>query len=218
LSKPQFIVRIADLERGKKQYEWELPLPWLRHAFEGTEATLEAPGSLAFEASITSRQVLIRGKAQASVTVPCARTLDPVPLDLMADIFLVFRPAATTHDGNRAATGSVAKKTSHATEPQKAATAPKGKRAHRPDGELSEDDAAEDLYKGDHIELDEPVREFLLLELPMKPIRSDLRYSERPAIPPTPETPVGSESSMTVDPRLRPLAEIASRLRNTTKE
>jgi uncharacterized metal-binding protein YceD (DUF177 family) len=218
LSQPLIIVRIADLERGKKHYDWELPVPWLRHAFEGTEATIEAPGSFTFDASITSRQVIIRGKAQTKVTVPCARTLDPVPLDLAAEVFLVLRPAATAHDSGRANAGSATKKTSRPTEPAKAASVPKARQSRRPDAELSEDEAAEDVYQGDHVELDESVREFLLLELPMMPLRSDLRSEERPAIPPTPETALGSESSPTVDPRLKPLAEIASRLSKTTKE
>ena len=218
MSQPLFIVRLADLERGKKQYDWELPLPWLHHTFEGTEATVEAPGTLVFEASVTSRQVLIRGSARAKVTMPCARTLDPVPLDLLAEVVLVLRPAAAAHEGNRATAGSVTKKTNRDAEPHKAAAPPKGRQARRPEAELSEDEAAADVYQGDHIELDNLVREFLLLELPMMPLRSDLRSSERPAIPPTPEAAGGSESSPTVDPRLKPLAEIASRLRNTTKE
>jgi len=218
LSKALFIVRTADLERGKKHYDWELPLAWLQRAFEGTDATIAGPGSLAFDASITSRQVVIRGTAQARVTVPCSRTLDPIDLDLSAEVFLVLRPAAAVHDDSRMSVGSRTKKTSGTEAATKAAPAPKKVQTSRPEVELSEDDAAEDTYRGDHIELDELVREFLVLELPMKPLRSDLRSAERPAIPPTLETSGGSESSPAIDPRLRPLAEIASRLRKTTKE
>jgi uncharacterized protein len=218
LPQPQFIVRLADLERGKTHYEWDLSLVWLRDTFDGSEASVDAPGKLTFEASLSSQRVIIRGRAEAKVTMPCARTLDPVPLDLSAEIYLVLGPAATTHDTVRPPVGSVAKRTSRPEPPPKAAGAPKRRQTRRPDFELSEDDAAEDTYQGDHIELDAFVREFLLLELPMMPLRSDLRSEERPAIPPAPETAIGSDSPPRVDPRLRPLAEIASRLRKTTKE
>jgi uncharacterized protein len=218
LPQPLLILRLADLERGKKHYEWELPLPWLRHTFAGTEASVDGPGMLIFEASETSRQVIVRGRAEAKVTMPCARTLDPVQLDLSAEVFLVLRPAAATHATAQATVGSAAKRTNRVDGSPKAAAAPKQRPSRRPESQLSEDEAAEDTYQGDHIELDDLVREFLLLELPMMPLRSDLRSEERPAIPPALETASGSESSPTVDPRLRPLAELASRLRKTTKE
>jgi uncharacterized protein len=218
LPQPQFIVRLGDLERGKTRYEWDLSLDWLRNTFDGTEATVDGPGKLAFEASLTSRRVIIRGQAKAKVTMPCARTLDPVPLDLSAEIYLVLSPAATPHVTARPPVGSAAERTNRSDAAPQAAAVPKRRQARRPEFELSEDDAADDTYQGDHIELDGFVREFLLLELPMMPLRSDLRSEERPAIPPAPETAIGSESSPRVDPRLRPLAEIASRLRKTTKE
>lgn len=167
---------------------------------------------------MTSRQVLIRGRAQAAVSMPCARTLEPVPFDLEAEIFLIFRPAAATHGTTKTPPGSGTKRAPRPNQVASPVAAPKKKTIHRPESELSEDDAAEDVYHGDHIELDDIVREFLLLELPMMPLRSDLRLEERPAIPPTPETPMGGAATPTVDPRLRPLAEIASRLRKTTKE
>jgi uncharacterized metal-binding protein YceD (DUF177 family) len=84
--------------------------------------------------------------------------------------------------------------------------------------ELTEDDAAEDTYTGDQVVLDEFVREFLVLELPMMPVRSDLRSEARPAIPAAPDPSDDSDSCHGVDPRLRPLAEIASRLSKKTKE
>lgn len=205
MTQPAFTVRLADLERGKTHYDWELPLEWLRSAFEGTDAQVSQPGTLVFEASLTSRQVLIRGRASADVTMPCARTLDPIPVSLSAEVFLLLRPApaATEHASH---TGSLTKKPSKLAPTPSAAQAPKQKPTKRPESELSEQDAAEDVYYGDAVELDGFVREFLLLELPMMPLRSDLRSEERPAIPPTPET------SEKVDPRLQPLAEIARRL------
>lgn len=200
-----FTMRLADIERGKRHYEWELPVEWLRQVFEGTDAAVSRVGTLQCTVSETSRQVLVRGSAQACVTMPCARTLDPVPLDLSAEVFLLLHPApvaATT------STGSTAKRAAAVTP----STSGAPRTAKRPDSELTEEDAAEDVYYGDTVELDAFVRDFLLLELPMMPLRSDLRSEERPAIPPTPESAEGTPHSQTVDPRLQPLAEIANRL------
>ena len=218
MQRPFFTVRLADLERGKKHYELELPLAWLRDTFEGTEATVESAGTLVFDASVTARQVLVRGLARARVTMPCARTLDPVTIDLSAEVYLVLRPAATVRVAHQTPAGSAAKRTSPPAPAPRAAEAAKRRPAQRPESELSEDEAAEDVYESDPIDLDGYIREFLLLELPLMPLRSDLRFEERPAIPPTPEATQGGESPPTVDPRLQPLAEIASRFRKTTKE
>lgn len=167
---------------------------------------MASSGKLVFDASLTSRQVLIRGRATADVTMPCARTLDPVPVALAAEVFLLLRPAPGTAPEAVPRTGSSTKRASRIDPNSLPAPAAKQKAAKRPESELSEEDAAEDVYHGDTIQLDGFIREFLLLELPMMPLRSDLRSEERPAIPPTPEAPEK------VDPRLQPLAEIARRL------
>ena len=91
------------------------------------------------------------------------------------------------------------------------------KMVQRPETELTLEDAAEDFYHGEQIDLDELVREFLILELPMMPLRSDLRFEGMPAISATPGATVSDDADF-IDPRLRPLAEIARRLKNPTKE
>jgi uncharacterized metal-binding protein YceD (DUF177 family) len=58
--------------------------------------------------------------------------------------------------------------------------------------------------------LDSFVREFLLLELPMSVTRSDLPRADDPATAPPSGGPDEAEH---IDPRLAPLAAIASRLR-----
>jgi uncharacterized protein len=218
LSESLLTIRLADLERGKTHYEWELPLLWLRRVFDGTEATVDTSGKLAIDASVTSRQVVVKGHAVANVTMPCARTLDPVSIDLSAEVSLVLRPAATSPEMHATTVGSATKRNSSSNPAKKAAELPKRKPAHWPERELPEDEAAEDVYQGELIELDGFVREFLLLELPLMPLRSDLRFEERPAIPRSPEVANGAANPPPLDPRLRPLAEIASRLKKTTKE
>jgi hypothetical protein len=82
---------------------------------------------------------------------------------------------------------------------------------------LSEETAGQDTYDGHEIALDGFVREFLLLELPMFPRRSDLPTDGSAANPPLPAgSQAGGEKPL--DPRLSPLAELKSRLEQKIKK
>jgi uncharacterized protein len=214
-------IRLVDLDRGKGDFDWELPVEWLTSAFEGTDAIPTATGRVKIAASKDGTQVILHGRASAEVTMPCARTLEPVPIRLDTEIILVLHPDPTAASANRSHGGRSAKRTSAALGSSKtgfAVETPKSKKlSQRPETELTLEDAAEDFYRGEQIDLDELVREFLILELPMMPLRSDLRIEERPAISATPGTTHGDDAEH-IDPRLRPLAEIASRLKKPTKE
>ena len=76
------------------------------------------------------------------------------------------------------------------------------------EAELSDGEAGRDTFSGDLVVLDDFVREFILLELPAYPRRSDLPSPGDAASAPAPE-PAGIAA---IDPRLRPLADIAQRL------
>ena len=78
----------------------------------------------------------------------------------------------------------------------------------------SEEAADDDTHDGERVLLDPLLREFLVLELPMVPLREDLRSEATPAIEARP-VPAGNgqEARAEVDPRLAPLAAIARRLR-----
>jgi uncharacterized metal-binding protein YceD (DUF177 family) len=82
---------------------------------------------------------------------------------------------------------------------------------------LSDEDAGKDTYDGHEVVLDDFVREFVILELPMFPRRSDLPIDQTAANPPL---PAGSQpgGDKPLDPRLSPLAELKSRLEKIKKE
>lgn len=187
---------------------WAIPEGWLRAALIDTHATPRGDGNLELELSKNGREVMVRGRARVSVDIPCVITLDPLPFELEPEIFLLLAPSAAaiaaarparTRGGNGAA---VARS--------------KAGSGWSDDAELSPTTAAQDTYDGEKIVLDDFLREFILLELPMYPRRSDLPSAETPAIAaPT----VGQEPNPApVDPRLLPLAAIASRLRDQKKE
>jgi uncharacterized metal-binding protein YceD (DUF177 family) len=219
-----FSVPLADLDYGERDIDDEIPREWLRRALEGSEATpREQPGRLTVTVSKSGREVMVRGKARAYVTMPCARTLDPVDFDLTADIFLLLgppsgpaarpaRPAGKPSVGaKRPAKGASVPSASNS---KKAKGGPRDRRKRDEDAALAEEEAARDTYEGDRVNLDPFVREFLLLELPMVPLREDLRSEESPAIErPLEPAPEGRQAQEAIDPRLAPLADIANRLR-----
>ena len=195
---PHFVVPLTDLERGPKQVRWEIDARWLRWAFEATDATPCAePGELNVELTKNGREVMVRGEAKATVNMPCARTLDPVAVALSAEIFLMLAPSAPAEPPRR----------------RKAPRADARRRA--PAWEttpvLSENEAARDTFQGEQITLDDFVREFLLLELPMVVMRPDLPADTDGAYG-LPPPDLGTERP--IDPRLLPLIAIKSRLSN----
>lgn len=78
------------------------------------------------------------------------------------------------------------------------------------DPELGPMDAAQDSFEGEQIVLDQFLREFILLELPMFPVRQDLPSLPVEARASAPEPPL--------DPRLAPLAELKDRLAQKQKQ
>lgn len=203
-----FSIPLADLEYGDREIDEAIPIDWLAKALEGTEATVRgSPGHLTLTVSKNGRDVMVRGKARAEVTMPCARTLDPVNFDLSSDVFLMLSPAPA---------GPIRAKESGKKGAAKEGARPERKKrqAREEDPVLDEVETARDTYQGDRVVLDPFVREFLLLELPMVPLREDLRSEATPAIE---RPPVSADearpASEAIDPRLAPLAAIASRLR-----
>jgi uncharacterized metal-binding protein YceD (DUF177 family) len=212
VSKPVFVVPVADLERGPRTVTFTLDEAWLREALEGTDATPRRAGSATVELSKSGKDVLVRGRVEAALSMPCVVTLDPLDIDVNPEIFLMLAPGAseTVAKGSKKARRGGAQEGS--TEGRSAAPRKRAaKEDLEEDEELDAHAAARDTFEGSQIELDPFFREFLVLELPMFPRRSDLPSSEGPAIGPPSAASVGQEPA--IDPRLQPLAALRSRLR-----
>ena len=200
MHRPQFSVPVRDLERADQHRQFELSPEWLDAALAESEARSDGtPGSFEVRLKKNGREVLVKGVARASVTVPCARTLEPVPVKLETEILLLLTPRATA--------------------PADAGGTKRSRRARSEEAEaaeevLSAELAARDEYVGDSIELDGFVREHLLLELPLFPVRSDLPFEATPATDPRPD----EAEEAAVDPRLAPLAALARQLARTREE
>ncbi len=213
VTKPVFIVPLADLERGPRSLTFTLDEAWLRDVFEGTDATPLRPGKATVDLSKSGKDILVRGHAEATVRMPCVVTLDPLDIELSPEIFLMLAPATpvNTKSGKKSRPEPGAP---GAGEPRGAATRRRAAKEEDDDGELLDDRAAaRDTFEGSQIELDSFFREFLVLELPMFPRRSDLPSSEGPAIgPPSAEA---DEPEPVLDPRLQPLAALRGRMRES---
>jgi uncharacterized protein len=200
MHRAQFSVSIRDLERSDQRRQYELSPEWLDDALAQSEARSDgSSGSFEVHLHKNGREVLVKGTARARVTMPCARTLEPVPVNLEAEILLLLSPRA----------------------PSSPAGAPAQRRGRRPreendatDEQLSAELAARDEYEGDDVELDSFVREHLLLELPLFPVKSDLPFEPAAATDPRPD----EAEEETVDPRLAPLAALARQLQRTREE
>jgi uncharacterized protein len=203
-----FSVPIRDLERSDQRRTWEIPPQWLDWALQDSEARSDGtPGTLELYLKKQGREVLVKGHARATVTMPCARTLEPVPVGLDAEVLLLLTqraqsPADAAKTGRRQRKSPVEGATGHA------ASAGDDVGAEQ----LSAEQAARDEYSGETVELDAFIREHLLLELPLFPVRSDLPFDSNAATNTPPD-----ESGAAPDPRLAPLAALASQLQQTGK-
>ncbi len=193
-----FNVAVADVERSEQHRTWDVPIEWLSTALAGTEASpTDRTGRLTASVMKNGRQFLVRGKIAVQIQMPCARTLDPAIYDLSSELFLMLNREVSDEHGPRRA---------------------KHRRAPKENDEadvLTEEDAAHDTFLGDIIHLDDFVREQVLLELPMVPLRSDLRLDPSPAIGAPPES---SADGWAVDPRLAPLKQLADKMRAASGE
>ncbi|MEN9580256.1 MAG: hypothetical protein RJA70_3265 [Pseudomonadota bacterium] len=174
-----------------------MPVEWLTTAFEGTDATpTDKPGQLTATLFKNGGQFLVQGKIHVQLTLPCARTLDPVTYELQPELFLALTQIQPARPGSR--------------RPAPTPTL----REEATDAALTDEDAAFDTFEGDRIVLDAFVREQILLDLPMFPLRSDLRSAAPTVIHSPPES---AAKVAEIDPRLKPLQALAEKLKTEKK-
>jgi uncharacterized protein len=222
VSNSAFVVPLADLERGPKSVQWTISTDWLRQALAGTDATPNRAGELEVELTKSGRDVVVRGRVRAEVTMPCSRTLDPVQIPIDAELFLMLAQADPPATAQRPRGRRRAEREATPGKRGGPGAAKRGKGGWEADPTLTETDAARDTFVGEQVALDPFVREFILLELPMFPLRSDLPSDApaaiAPASPSLENAPNGGDGPgaqpRRIDPRLAPLAEIKARLKS----
>jgi uncharacterized metal-binding protein YceD (DUF177 family) len=226
VTKPTFYASLHELEDGPKELSGAIPDDWLRSILTDTdvEPTGTNDGRLDLVLTKNGLDVLVQGRLSVNVTVPCARTLDPAVYQVRPEVFLLLVPSAKrlaslAEERPRHKRSKVRGDTTKTTAPAK--TGGKSAAGWENDPVLSDQDAAQDTYSGDQIVLDHFLREFILLEVPMIPLREDLRgtpFEANPPLPGTdgnrstaPATPSGS-ADKPLDPRFSALAELKAQL------
>jgi uncharacterized metal-binding protein YceD (DUF177 family) len=229
MSRPELVIPVADLEQGPKHAEFVLSEAWLRRALQDTDATVIGPGALSVTLTKNGASVLVRGQVTVDLTLPCVVTLDPVPVPVRTEIVLMLTQkggGSTQHDGHVARRRARPEKAVVAGSPEKA-TPDRPARSKNPakaEGKwdetpiLDDETAGQDTFDGHEIVLDDFVREFVILELPMFPRRSDLPTGPTAANPPLPADSQQPGGDKPLDPRLSPLAELKSRLEQKIKK
>jgi uncharacterized metal-binding protein YceD (DUF177 family) len=194
------------------------------------DASVTGPGKLDVTLSKNGADVLVRGMVHADLTMPCVVTLDPVPVPVRTEILLMLSPkSGAAAEGREPGTGGRRRATRPSKEkaaeaaiagPERAGRAKKPAKAEGHWDEtpvLDDETAGRDTFDGHEVVLDDFAREFLILELPMFPRRSDLPTDSPPANPPLPaDSQEGGDKPL--DPRLSPLAELKSRLEQKIKK
>jgi uncharacterized protein len=198
VQQPHFSVPVRDLERSDQHRSWEVPAAWLDSALADSDARSDgSAGRLELYLKKSAGEVLVKGSVKANVVMPCARTLEPVNVALDAPILLLLERRAP-------APGARPERN-----PRPDSAAPRKGKPDPAEAELSAEDAARDYYEGETVVLDDFVREHLLLELPLFPVRSDLPLDQPGAtdsLPQAEDTP----DEERIDPRLAPLAALRS--------
>lgn len=186
------VIPVQHLDTHGKDYVFALDQAWLDHALEGTGVRGDAgeghQGEVSVHAQRNGHEILVHGKAHARLITECGRCLKDLPLDVSCDLAALYAPSTEA--------------------------------AHAPaaDEELEDIDPEEpdrEFYSGDHVVIDDLVRDHLLLEIPMQP-RCDLGWScPNLDVPEEMRGAEGVHSKSTgeehIDPRLKPLMKLAKR-------
>lgn len=211
-----FTVALKDLDDGPRTLDSAIPLEWLRAALAGTEASAaDRPGRVNLVVSKSGQEVLVRGTVEVAVVVPCARTLAPMELQLSPDVLLLLHRADAPPPRSHGAHKRHRPADRSGRDEHRSRHGGRGGWAETP--ELSESDAAQDHFEGERVVLDSFLREFILLELPMFPVRQDLPSLPVEARASAPASGSRADSSAAdaaprIDPRLAPLVELRDRL------
>lgn len=192
---PALAIPIHDLDDSGKDFVFALDEAWFVRTFgaEGAGAdgvrgdTSQGEGSVAVHAQRNGREILVHGQAHARLIAQCGRCLGEVPVDVTCDLAALYAPAES--NSRRAATDDE-------------------------DLDIDPDAPDREFYTGEQVVIDDLVRDYLLLELPMQP-RCEGGCELPGAGSSTTDRKTAKDPSRfgedAIDPRLMPLKKLAQR-------
>ena len=210
---PSFLLDLQDLDAAGKSLQQPIPVAWMQKAFDGLQGEVDASdkeGRVDVRYSRSGTDLIIHGRVQAEVQVPCSRCLQAVRLPIDTELSLLLVPASSAKAGfarGKQGGPGAKKKKPAATDASKAVKKEKPAKTRPARGEADEyeiqpGDADFDVYEGDKVALDPFMREALLLEVPPFVLCSE---DCRGIAPPPPSGEDTDQEASSIDPRLAPL-------------
>lgn len=179
----EFVLKVQDIDDRGKDYSFPLTGEWLESALSETPLRRDpeaGEGLFQLHAQRNGQEILVRGRLETDLLVECSRCLGDAPLHVQAPVTALLSPGADDHED---VAGDI---------------------------ELEAEDLDRARFVGNEVELDELVREHLLLELPMQPLcRAECAGIQIPEHV-RPREPDFSGSGR--DPRLAPLEKLRDKL------
>jgi uncharacterized metal-binding protein YceD (DUF177 family) len=184
------VIPIHQLDSQGKDYVFVLDQAWLDRNLQETEVRGDATqgnGSVEVHAQRNGSEILVHGKASARLVTECGRCLSPLPLTVTCDLAALYAPQA----------GSVRKVVDD-----------------DEDADIDPDAPDREFYTGDEVRIDDLVRDYLLLELPMQPRCEEGSDCANRGLPSSSRGKEGAGKSDSsgegrIDPRLMPLMKLA---------
>lgn len=178
MAKPLLIFPAHDIRTEGLAFDRALPTKWLKRALESVEAApREEPAPrVAGRLSRSGQDIVVRGRVEVTLALPCARCLSPAETAILGDLSLLLQPKLRADARSR---GAAAKESD--------------------EYEFSPGEADLDVYDGETVVLDDFVREAILLEVPTFPLCREDCPGLRAM---TPEV----SRAEAFDPRLAPLS------------
>ncbi|MBI4953165.1 MAG: DUF177 domain-containing protein [Myxococcales bacterium] len=235
---PLLAIHAVDVTLEGLAFDAPLPGDWLDRALgEGATADVRAPraarqdgvavpGRVTARLSSSGKDIVVRGRVEARLEVPCVRCLEPTLVPVDAELSLLLQPV-TRRDGaprggepgrdrpsgrgRERPSGRGRERAGVPGRDRPSSRSSAARRAHAVDAdeyEFASEEAEVDRYDGETVVLDDFVRECLLLEIPTFPLCSE----SCPGIASAPLLAATPVSDHQVDPRLAPLGALRDRL------
>jgi uncharacterized metal-binding protein YceD (DUF177 family) len=182
-------IPLHDLDTQGKDFVFALDASWLNQALAGTGVAGDGSaevGAVQVHAQRNGTEILVHGSARARLVAECVRCLKGLPVDVSCELAALYAPR----------TG-----------------APGEDEDTDEDLDVDPDEPDREFYTGDQLVIDELVRDYLLLELPMQP-RCELGWQcPNLDVPEHMRAPDGISNSKGFgergpDPRLAPLQKL----------
>jgi uncharacterized protein len=187
------LIPIHDLDSQGKDFVFALDDAWLERVLADTGVrgdTSKGAGAVEVHAQRNGREILVHGRARACLVTECARCLKGLPLEVACELAALYSP--------------------------KVGDGPHHASADEDDDDVDPNEPDREFYTGEDVAIDDLVRDYLLLELPMQP-RCDLGWAcPNLDVPDHMRASEGVRSSEGfhedhIDPRLAPLMKLAKK-------